>query len=97
MTSALLLQTAVLGGRVVSVQPGLVGIDRLPSNRLGLSDGVFDEADVAPALYRALARPAHLGSARAVRRARGAADGATFRLMDLIVAIGTGSVSEVVS
>ncbi|MDX2058422.1 MAG: hypothetical protein SFV24_11520 [Gemmatimonadales bacterium] len=97
MTSALLLQTAVLGGRVVSVQPGLVGVDRLPSNRLGLSDGVFDGADVASALYRALARPAHLGSARAVRRARGAAEGAAFRLMDLIVAIGTGVVSEAAS
>lgn len=97
MTSALLLQTAVLGGRVVSVQPGLKGVDRLPSNRLGLSDGVFNRADVASALYRALARPAHLGSARAVRRARGAAEGATFRLMDLVVAIGTESAREAVS
>jgi hypothetical protein len=97
MTSALLLQTAVLGGRVVSVQPGLIGVDRLPSNRLGLSDPVHDAADVAPALYRALARPAHLGSARAVRRARGAAEGAALRLMELLVSIGTSAVPEAVS
>jgi hypothetical protein len=89
MTSALLLQTAALGGRAVSVQPGLIGVDRLPSNRLGLSDGVFAPTEVAPALYRALARPAHLGSARALRRFRESADGATDRLSELVVELGT--------
>ncbi len=95
MSSALLLQASLLGLRVVSVQPGLQGVDRLPSNRMGLSEGVFDAAGIGPALYRVLARPAHLGSAREMQRLRGHATGATLRLLDLAVEMGARDFSEV--
>ncbi len=85
MTSALLVQASLLGGRVVSVQPGLVGGDRLPTNRLGLTDAVYEREAIAPVLYRALARPVHLGSGRALQRLRGAASGATLRVTNLAV------------
>ena len=90
MTSALLVQAALVGSRVVSVQPGLVGGDRLPTNRLGLTDSVYQRAEIAPALYRALARPAHLGSGRALQRLRGAATGATARVTSLAVELASG-------
>ena len=91
MTSALLVQASMLGGRVVSVQPGLVGADQLPTNRLGLTDAVYERAEIAPALYRALARPAHLGSGRTLQRLRGAAAGATARITALAVDMATGA------
>lgn len=94
MNSAMLLQAALLGSRVVSVQPGLAGADVLPSNRFGLSDGVYRAEDVAPALYRALARPAHLGSARAARRLRASGAGATARVMDQLGKLGLTTVAE---
>ena len=86
MSSALLFQAALLGARVVSVQPNLVGPDYLPSNQLGLSDGVYEPGEVGTSLYRALARPAHSQVGRAGQRLRGAVNGATLRLLDLVVA-----------
>ncbi|MGE3617858.1 MAG: hypothetical protein AB7L66_18445, partial [Gemmatimonadales bacterium] len=68
--------------------------DVLPSNRFGLSDGVYRAEDVAPALYRALARPAHLGSARAARRLRASGAGATARVMDQLGKLGLTTVAE---
>ncbi len=91
MTSALLVQAALLGGRVLSVQPGLVGVDRLPTNRLGLSDGVYDRETIAVALYRSLARSAHLGSGRALQRLRSAAAGATLRVTTLAADLAQGN------
>jgi hypothetical protein len=84
MTSAVLLQAAMLGARVVSVQPNLRGPDRLPSNRLGLTDGVYQSELIPAALYRALARSAHTQSARVLHRLRVAASGATARFGELI-------------
>jgi hypothetical protein len=86
MTSALLLQAALLGSRVVSVQPNLRGADPLPSNRLGLSDAVYQPEEVASVLYRALARPAHGQPNRSAQRIKTAVNGATLRLLDLVVA-----------
>ena len=84
MTSAVLLQAAMLGARVVSVQPNLRGPDRLPSNRLGLSVGVYHADRVPAALYRALARPAHTQSASALHQLRLGATGATSRFAEFI-------------
>lgn len=95
MTSAVLMQAALLGARVVSVQPGLDGPDQLPGNRLGITQGAFTVEDVAPTLYRALANSAHVGSSRALQRMRASAEGATIRLLEAIVEIGTSSMSEV--
>ena len=96
MNSALLLQAAMLGARVVSVQPGLVGVDRLPSNRLGLSECVFVAGDVSAALYRALAVPERRRATRALIRLRHAAAGSAVRLLDVIVSLGTRVISEAV-
>ena len=90
MTSALLVQASLVGRRVVSVQPGLVGDDHLPTNRLGLTDAVYERDAIAPVLYRALARPAHLGSGRALQRLRGAASGATVRVTNLAFELASG-------
>ncbi len=95
MTSAVLMQAALLGARVVSVQPGLDGDDQLPGNRLGITQGAFAPEEIAPILYRALASSAHLGSSRALQRMRGSIEGATERLLDEIVGIGTGVTTEV--
>src|SRR5262249_36228898 len=84
ITSALLFDTALLGGRVVSVQPGLQGPDRLPTNRIGLTDPVYDADAVPGVLYRALARPAQGGQPKALAALRAAAMGATDRLVDLV-------------
>lgn len=84
MTSAVLVQAALLGARVVSVQPNLIGPDCLPSNRLGLTDPIYDASDLAPGLYRALARPAHTQKARALLEARRAATGAAARIALLL-------------
>jgi hypothetical protein len=84
MTSALLFDTALLGGRVVSVQPGLQSPDRLPTNRMGLSAPVYDAAGVPDTLYRALARPAQAGPPKALAGLRAAAAGATDRLVELM-------------
>ncbi len=86
MSSALLLQAALLGSRVVSVQPNLDGPDALPSNKLGLSDPVYQPDQVASVLYRALARPAHSQVGRSAQRLRTVVNGATLRLLDLVVA-----------
>ncbi len=90
MTSALLVQASLIGGRVLSVQPGLVGIDRLPTNRIGLTEAVYESEAIAPSLYRALARPAHLGSGRALQRLRGAATGATARVTQIALDVAAG-------
>jgi hypothetical protein len=84
MTSALLFDSALLGGRVVSVQPGLRGPDRLPTNRAGLSDPVYDAAAAPGALYRGLARPAQAGQPKALAALRAASVGATDRLVELL-------------
>ena len=95
MTSAVLMQAAMLGARVVSVQAGLDGPDHLPGNRLGITQSAYTVAEVAPALYRALATPAHLGSGRALQRMRATIEGATARVLDAIAGVGTGSLTEV--
>lgn len=97
MTSAVLMQAALLGARVVSVQPGLESEDQLPGNRLGITQGIFAADDIAPALYRALASPAHFGSSRALQRLRASIEGSTTRLLDQIIEVGTGSMTEVKS
>lgn len=95
MTSAVLMQAALLGARVVSVQPGLDADDHLPGNRLGITQGAFVTGDIAPILYRTMASSAHLGSSRALQRMRGGIEGATERLLDEIVEIGTRFTTEV--
>lgn len=89
MNSAVLMQAALLGGRVVSVQPGLEGADLLPGNRLGITEPAYTQDDVAPTIFRALARPAHLGTARTLHRMRASIAGSTARVLDLVVGLGT--------
>ncbi len=91
MTSALLVQASLIGDRVLSVQPDLIGVDRLPTNRLGLTEAVYESRAIAPALYRTLARPAHFGSGRALQRLRGAATGATCRVTELAMELAAGA------
>ncbi len=54
MNSVLLYEAARLGCPVVSVQPGLLGNDALPSNRTGLSLVVYDKDKLGNALTKAL-------------------------------------------
>jgi hypothetical protein len=52
MNSVLLMEACYLGCPVVSLQPGLVHPDILPTNSLGLSYAVYRAEDVDPALER---------------------------------------------
>ncbi len=74
MNSVLLLEAALLGRRVLSVQPGLGAGDRVPWEAYAEVDRVSTWGEVAPALRRALARPeSRSGAARDESRTSGAA------------------------
>ena len=64
MNSVALVEACYLGVVAVSLQPGLVGPDMVPTNRAGLSRPVYDGAGIAPAiaelLFDAGQRAAHL-------------------------------------
>lgn len=57
MTSALLVDAALLGCRALSVQPGLQGRDTLPSFMRNSEQAVYEEAALMPALVRLLKLP----------------------------------------
>ena len=46
----LLVEACLLGCVVLSLQPGLRLADALPTNRWGVSQGVYYEKDIEPAL-----------------------------------------------
>jgi hypothetical protein len=50
MTTVLLVEASLLGCVVLSVQPGLRSADALPTNRWGVSRGIYREEDIEPAL-----------------------------------------------
>jgi hypothetical protein len=50
MTTVLLVEACLLGCLVVSLQPGLVGADVLPSNRCGASRPVYREREIEQVL-----------------------------------------------
>lgn len=50
MNSICLIEACLLGKAVISVQPGLIGHDSLPTNRSGLSKAVYSEAQLSPLL-----------------------------------------------
>jgi len=54
MTTALLVEACYLGMAVVSLQPGLRHADLLPTNRAGLSTGVYAEEDITPVIQQVL-------------------------------------------
>ncbi len=54
MTSAFLLEAVVLGCRTLSLQPGLRTRECLPTNLFGATPVVSDDAEIVPALRRAL-------------------------------------------
>jgi hypothetical protein len=54
MTTALLIEACYLGCVVASIQPGLSGLDILPSNRLGYSTPIYKEEDIIPVLQTLL-------------------------------------------
>jgi hypothetical protein len=54
MTTALLMEACYLGCIVVSIQPGLLQSDILPSNRLGYSTPIYKEEDIIPVLQTLL-------------------------------------------
>lgn len=65
MTSVLLVEACYLGCIVVSLQPGLLGQDILPTNSLGASTGVFKEREIGPTIERMLtSKSANLKSTR---------------------------------
>lgn len=66
MTSVLLVESCYLGCPTVSVQPGLVGPDTLPSNRAGWSLLVREASEIRPVVRRLLFDP----KARAEHRQR---------------------------
>lgn len=55
MNSMLLVEACYLGCPVVSVQPGLLGPDALPTNAHGLSEAVYRREEIAPVLERVIA------------------------------------------
>lgn len=58
MDSVLLVEACYLRAFVVSIQPGLVGPDTVPTNRSGASSGIYRAAEVQPAIERLLFDPA---------------------------------------
>ena len=54
MNTMLLVESGLLGKTTISLQPGLRTMDKLPTNRMGLSIPVYGEEDVEPVLERAL-------------------------------------------
>jgi hypothetical protein len=54
MTTLLLAEACLLGCVVLSVQPGLRFADTLPTNRWGVSRGVYREEEIEPALANLL-------------------------------------------
>lgn len=54
MTTALLVEACYLGCIVVSVQPGLINPDILPTNRLGYSYPIYTEDDITQVLQTML-------------------------------------------
>jgi hypothetical protein len=54
MTTMLLVEACLLGCVVLSLQPGLRLADALPTNRWGVSHGIYHEKDVEPALLSLL-------------------------------------------
>jgi hypothetical protein len=54
MTSMLLVEACLLGGVVLSLQPGLRQADALPTNRWGVSRGIYHAKDIEAALVSLL-------------------------------------------
>jgi hypothetical protein len=54
MDSVLLVEACYLRSFVLSIQPNLIGRDTLPTNRLGVSTGVYQPQAVQPAIERLL-------------------------------------------
>lgn len=54
MTTALLLEACYLGCIVASIQPGLIELDILPSNRLGYTTPIYKEEDIIPVIQTLL-------------------------------------------
>ena len=50
MNTELLVESCYLGCITLSLQPGMKGTDRLPTNRLGVSWGVYDRIFIRPSL-----------------------------------------------
>lgn len=50
MNSIVLMEASYLGCLTLSLQPGLLGNDTLPTNRLGVSKAVYDAADIDSAV-----------------------------------------------
>jgi hypothetical protein len=84
MTTVLLVEACLLGCVVVSLQPGLVGADVLPTNRWGASRPVYREGEIEPVVEMLLFEDA----ARAEITARTAKlvvrPGAARRVVDLL-------------
>lgn len=54
MTTALLVEACYLDRTVLSLQPGLQQADLLPTNRSGMSIGVYTEEDITPVIQHLL-------------------------------------------
>ena len=56
MNSELLVEACYLGCNVLSVQPGMRGVDHLPTNRIGISKAVYCAKDLAKTMGEILFR-----------------------------------------
>ncbi len=91
MTSAVLVQAALLGARVVAIRPGSAAVGVGPSP----GEMVTDLAEVPAALFRGLARPANAERDASWTALRAEARGATERIVERIDALGASAPREV--
>lgn len=84
MSSMLLVEACYLGCLVASIQPGLRVPDRLPTNRSGLSQGIYTEAAILPVLEEMLFDEAATKNLRANLSQFTISGGATRSVMSLV-------------
>lgn len=89
MNSVMLLEACLLGGNVLSVQPGLRTRDALPLKRLGLGRTVYDGDGLCELLAEAIRRPKP-GPAEK-ERLRSKWGGATGRVVEALAALAKGA------
>lgn len=86
MNSILLMESCYLGCVTVSIQPGLCGLDKLPSNQMGMSIPVYQEQEIEPVFERLLCRNNPLGAEKReyVNRSKGSARRVVSLIYDML-------------
>lgn len=85
LDSIMLMEGAIQGRPAVSIQPELIGTDRLKTNQIGLTTGVYRSQDLLPVLQKLLNNQQRQNSLETVEAIKQSSLGATKRIAQHIL------------